>query len=288
MAKRKTRERFSYDDFFPRSKPIRADDGIKAKTQHGAFGTAWWAKRWIAVLESFNIGARLQRGRSYARRGQVLNIQIAAGVVTAQVQGSQTRPYKVKIEVPVLPDAQWEQVIEVISGQALYAAKLLVGEMPQEVEESFKSAGVPLFPAKITELRTQCSCPDYSNPCKHIAAVYYLLGEAFDDDPFLIFALRGRTREQIIEVLRARRAESVSADSPTDVAPVSPVPSLRAQIAAFWTAGDLESFAVTLEAPALDCPTLKRLGRGPLDTQTSLEGIYRAMTAYALRKALDE
>lgn len=94
--------------------------------------------------------------------------------------------------------------------EAIYAAKLLTGEMPADIEDVFAAAGVSLFPDNSKDLETSCSCPDWANPCKHVAAVYYLLGERFDADPFLIFAVRGRSKEQIIDVLRARRSSGAA------------------------------------------------------------------------------
>src|SRR5262245_6000466 len=149
---------------YPRRKPRRAaKGGIKAQSKRGQFGTTWWAKRWIAVLESFNIGARLSRGRSYARSGQVLNIDVGKGKVTARVQGSQSKPYNVTIAVKELSAAEWKKLLTALSKQALFTAKLLAGEMPQDIETLFTKAGLSLFPSKMGDLTMDCSCPDYSN-----------------------------------------------------------------------------------------------------------------------------
>ena len=189
------------DFYFPPSTPRRVKGGIKSQTKRGTFGESWWGRRWIEVLESFQIGARLGRGRSYARSGQVLSIDIRKGTLDASVQGSRPKPYTVEIKVKTLPAKSWQIVGKALSRQPIFAAKLLAGEMPQEIEEVFHKAGVTLFPDKSKDLHTECSCPDWSNPCKHIAAVYYLLGEEFDRDPFLIFKLRGMNREELMELL---------------------------------------------------------------------------------------
>ena len=188
----------SWRDFpyFKPSTPRTTIGGIKAQSKQGSFGRSWWAKRWIAVLDGFQIGARLARGRSYARRGQVLDIQVATGLITAKVQGSRPRPYAVEIKVKTLSNADGAKLGKALAKQALFAAKLLAGEMPQDIEQAFTGVGLSLFPVRLGDLKTQCSCPDWSNPCKHIAAVYYLMGEEFDRDPFLIFKLRGVDREQ--------------------------------------------------------------------------------------------
>jgi len=193
-----------YWDDYPRFKPSiprEAKGGIKAQSKRGTFGESWWARRWITVLESFNIGARLGRGRSYARRGQVLSIEIDTGKVSAKVQGSRPKPYDVKLQVKTLSASDWQKLAKVLSRQAIFSAKLLMGEMPLDIEKVFKEAGLSLFPEKLKDLKTACSCPDWSNPCKHIAAVYYLLAEEFDRDPFLIFKLRGMNREDLIAML---------------------------------------------------------------------------------------
>src|SRR5262245_65163009 len=112
-------------EFIPRSKPLEAQGGIKAQSRQGDFGTSWWAKRWQAVLDSFRIGGRLERGRTYARKGQVLAIDIHAGEVTASVQGSRPQPYKVTIGVTQLDREEWDKVFQALSKQALFVAKLL-------------------------------------------------------------------------------------------------------------------------------------------------------------------
>ncbi len=134
-------------------------------------------------------------------------------MVKAKVQGSMPKPYNVKIKLMPLSDAEWDKVTDAMASQAIFAAKLLAGEMPTNIEEAFSAAQLSLFPTKLDDLQTDCSCPDWANPCKHIAAVYYLLAERFDEDPFLIFKLRGRTKEQIIETLRARRVATLPEES---------------------------------------------------------------------------
>lgn len=199
-----------YWDYFwyepARPKPVK--DGLKTKSRGGSIGKTWWSKRWLDVLHSFNMGARLSRGRSYARRGQVISIDVQEGLVSAKVQGSRPKPYQIKITLKPLSQKDWKQVAEAMSEQAIFVAKLLAGEMPNNIEEAFVAAKIPLFPKSQKELVTDCSCPDWANPCKHIAAVYYLLAEQFDDDPFLIFKLRGKSKDELIEELREKRTGS--------------------------------------------------------------------------------
>ncbi len=173
-----------------------------------AFGKTWWAKKWIGALEILgrDYSNRLPRGRTYARRGAVKDLVITPGQVTAKVQGTRRTPYRVKIKLKALADTQWQKVIKVLAKQAIFAAKLLTGEMPPNIDEAFNSCRLSLFPAKASKLKTNCSCPDWANPCKHIAATHYILGEAFDRDPFLLFELRGWTKEKVLQELRAARS----------------------------------------------------------------------------------
>jgi len=276
------------DEWHDYAPPRPVADGIKAKTARGDFGTSWWAKRWIAVLESFDWGSRLQRGRSYARRGQVVSIDVAPGQVRAKVQGSRLTPYKVGVAIPPLTDVQWDRAIERMAQQAIFAAKLLAGEMPQNIEDAFAAADVSLFPQSTHDITTDCSCPDWANPCKHIAAVYYLLGERFDDDPFLMFQVRGRTRAHIIGALQAQRA--AAADNLHDAtAPATErVPALADLVGSFYQTGpEFQNIDVQITAPEAEASILRRLGTAPAGANAELHGVYRAMTTYALHKVFD-
>jgi uncharacterized Zn finger protein len=195
------------------SGPIAVEGGIKARSKRGAIGERWWSRRFIAVLESYGIGSRLQRGRSYARRGQVMEFTLGTGRVTARVQGSRPQPYKVSITVLPLTTAQWREVERRLASQALFRAKLLAGEMPGEIEQVFADCGTPLFPRSAADLDMHCSCPDWEVPCKHLAAVCYVLAEAFDDDPFAMLAWRGRNRDTLLAALR-RAGPRPAAESP--------------------------------------------------------------------------
>ncbi len=280
---------------FPRSRPRQAKGGIKAQSKRGAFGESWWAKRWIKVLESFDIGARLGRGRSYARNGQVLDIAVDKGVVTAKVQGSRPKPYDVTIEVKSLTAAEWKKLAQALAGQALFAAKLLAGEMPEDIEQAFTAAGLSLFPEKLRDLTTACSCPDYSNPCKHIAAVYYLLGEEFDRDPFLIFKLRGLSREELLPQLGAAEAgPKAKAAGPEPEAPAPAAEPLSADAASFWNGGELPAdFFGEVQVAPVPAALPKRLGKFPFWRGTehfldAIEPVYRAASRRGLEVFLGE
>ncbi|WBB67099.1 SWIM zinc finger family protein [Micromonospora sp. WMMD812] len=195
-------------------RPRRVDGGLRARSTRGAIGRSWWSRRFLEVLESFALGTRLTRGRSYARAGQVVRLDIAPGAVTAVVQGSRPKPYDVHIGLPAFPAALWERIEAHLAAQAFFSARLLAGDLPAELEEVFAEADAPLFPAGIDELTQRCSCPDFAVPCKHLAATFYLLAEAFDADPFELLHWRGRGRAELLDRLRALRAEATGAPSP--------------------------------------------------------------------------
>ncbi len=243
-------------NYYPKSSPRQVAGGIRARSKRGSIGEAWWSQRFIRALEQMGNASRLQRGKRYARQGQVIGIRVADGAVQAEVQGSSARPYRVAIRLRPLTDAAWNRVFDRMSAQAIYAAELLAGEVPHEIETVFDDAGAHLFPVSENDLETDCTCPDWENPCKHIAAVFYLLAERFDEDPFLLFTLRGRSREEVTAALRERRS-----GTPEPATAESAPPST----ARFWQGGDaLDSLAITItEEGSGDGSALKILGEAP-------------------------
>ena len=185
------------------------EHGIRVKKA----GTTWWGQRWIEALEHV-LGAdarRLQRGRSYARAGRAHDLVVQGGAVTAMVTGSRPAPYAVRLELSQLGAEQWQAAIVGMASKAQFSAELLAGQMPVAIDEVFHAAGASLFPTRRSDLVTSCSCPDWGDPCKHVAATHYVLGEALDRDPFVLFELRGRTRQEVLDALRAARAGGASA-----------------------------------------------------------------------------
>lgn len=273
--------------FYEPAKARPATGGIKSQSKRGSFGQSWWARRWIEVLESFDIGARLTRGKSYARRGQVLSIYIDKGLISAEVQGSRSRPYLVSISVKTLSAAQWKKVSKELSNQVIFAAQLLNGEMSPDIEGVFAGAGLSLFPEKRTDLKTKCSCPDWSNPCKHIAAVYYLLGEEFDRDPFLIFKLRGISGRELTELLLGAPGEKESGDE-EGLQMSMPAEPLTADPSRFWDWNGLpDEFLGQVLVPPVPAALAKQLGgfpfwRGKERLLDALEEIYAKASSQGL------
>jgi len=290
------RRRWYYYDssWYKPTRPKEVKGGIKAQSKRGGFAGQWWGKRWIEVLESFDIRARLSRGRSYARRGQVADLDIKPGEVSAQVQGSRSTPYHVVIELKTLTKKQWKKVATALSERPIFSAKLLAGEMPEAIEEAFASAKLSLFPRKKGDLKTDCSCPDWSNPCKHIAAVYCLLGEAFDQDPFLLFRLRGMGREEFLALLggEGKRPQARTAEPSvhSEEALVEPLP---VEAERFWRAGGSASAGEGELRPPWICAALpRRLGsipfwRGNDDFLEAMVAIYRGSSTHALHRLIE-
>lgn len=281
---------------YPPSKPIKVEGGIKAKSKRGNIGDTWWSKHWVKLLESFGWSNRLERGKRYARSGQVLDFKLAPGKVTARVQGSRPKPYSVSIDIKPLTDEAWNKVLEEMSQKAIFAAKLLAGEMPHNIEEAFDAAGMSLFPESSKDIKTDCSCPDSANPCKHIAAVYYILAEEFDRDPFMLFKIRGKAKDEITASLRKKRATSTENLPESDVLPVGKVTEQKKiplSIDDFWSGGELESFSLNISPPDVSAAIIKRLGTPQFwdskeDFNKKMGGYYEEISSRAVETAYRE
>ncbi len=229
----------------------------------------WWAQRWLDLLDSYRFKKRLERARNYARQGNVLSIEFKGSKVLAKVQGTEAEPYQVSLSLDPFSNEQWGYVIETMSQRAIFAAKLLSGEMPQNIEEVFTANGLSLFPFTLSDIHSKCSCPDKANPCKHIGAIYYHLGDRFSEDPFVLFQLRGRTKDQVITALRDLRSAIAASDSETslnvssaegtrtsNLAPPHPL-----EIAQFWQYNEpLEPTLVVIAPPPSSDTVLDVLG----------------------------
>jgi uncharacterized Zn finger protein len=182
-------------------------------TQLGDEGLAqqpWWVEQWMELIQAYRFKKRLERAWEYARSGNVTSIRFEGRRVHARVQGSDEEPYKVKLWLDVLSDEDWGYVLDALSQKARWSAQLLAGLMPADIERAFAASGKRLFPFKLQEVRSECSCPDKANPCKHVSAVFYLMGERFSEDPFVLFQLRGRTRAQLLGDLAKRRRRALA------------------------------------------------------------------------------
>jgi uncharacterized Zn finger protein len=233
----------------------------------------WWAQQWVDVLESFGWIRRLARARNYAREGNVLTIEFRGEKVFASVQGTAPEPYKVSLSLDPFDEEQWRYVIESMSKQAIVSAKLLAGEMPQNINGVFTENGLSLFPLTKFDIHSKCSCPDPANPCKHIGAVYYILGDRFSEDPFVLFQLRGRTKEQIITALRefrSSRVESAGEQSTAELDAIAAPEESTLDLSRFWQYDrQLEPSLVVIAPPPSSDTVLDVLGTLPLKSESA-------------------
>lgn len=250
----------------------------------------WWSQRWLDLLDSYRFKKRLERARIYARQGNVLNIEFKGAKVLAKVQGSEVEPYKVSLSLDPFSDEEWGYVIETMSKRAIFAAKLLAGEMPQNIEDVFTSNGLSLFPFTLSDVHSKCSCPDKANPCKHVGAIYYQLGDRFSEDPFVLFQLRGRTKEQIISDLRQLRSAhndqtQLTPSQITDHQQPTTKTQHTVKIDSFWQYNEpLESSLVVI-APSGSETVLDVLGSIPLAKEE--ENVGNLTSADVVMKYLD-
>ncbi len=199
---------------FPASKPLPVDGGMVTRKRRGDMADTWWSKRFVDVLESYGLGARMQRGRRYARAGQVMTLDVTPGLMVAQVQGSRQVPYVVTVQAPQPSPQQWGVIDDALRSRVGFAARLLDGEVPAELEDVFAAAGTELFPATWPDISANCNCPDWENPCKHIAAVLYLYADQLDADPWLLLLWRGRTRDDVLGHLGTAVADTADLVAP--------------------------------------------------------------------------
>lgn len=253
-------------------------------------GESWWSQRFLDVLETFDSGFRVDRGRDYARRGRVRNLAVEAGELRAVVQGSRRMPYSVRVTYPPVPAEDWLRVERAMARQALITARLLAGELPHEAVWVFESCGVALFPDQDSEFRSSCTCPDEVNPCKHVAALFYAFAEALDRDPFVLFRWRGRAKERLIADLRALRAGDPIPEPPEEAATeTGGAPTPRR--ATFWDQ-DVDLAQIPIHPVGAEVPDaiLRQLGPtgvrvGDEDLAVRLRPLYEAIVAEGLRRS---
>ncbi len=266
----------------------------------------WWVEKWLELLDSYRFKKRLERARNYAREGNVLNIEFKQAQLVAEVQGTEEKPYRVTLALEAFSDEDWGYVIATMSEKALLAAQLLVGEMPAEIEQVFIKNGLSLFPFNLSDVRSRCSCPDKANPCKHIGAVYYQLADRFSEDPFIIFQLRGRSKEQILETLRFARSIQLSGQTlePEKLSRIKSSPKQKRRrnktsapltIDNFWDYDEpLDSSLVVITPPTENKTIVDVLGDIPLPYNDSeavmqyLNQVYATVPAKVMEIAVKE
>ena len=189
---------------------ISSSSSLNPLIDDGLGQQPWWVEQWMELINGYRFKKRLERAWGYAREGHVTSIRFEGRRVHARVQGTDETPYKVKLWLDVLNDEDWGYVLEALAQKARWSAQLLAGIMPADIERAFAASGKRLFPFKLQEVRSECTCPDKANPCKHISAVYFLMGDRFSEDPFVLFQLRGRNRARLLEDLAEYRRKALA------------------------------------------------------------------------------
>lgn len=259
-----------------------ASEGLLAQAPRPESTNTWWSRRWIQALDSFGGFGGFGRGRNQARRETVLAYHLEPGIVLAQVQSGKTEPFIVRCDVPPLPQETWDAVIAGMAQKAVFAAKLLAGEMPEETEEAFAEARATLLPQSAADVPSSCTCGDPAMPCRHVAAVHYLLADELGRDPFLLFKLRGCPKEQLLAALRQKRSGNGAAEEiATTDENVSPQ--------AFWHAGeDLDRFAINIAPPMSHAGLLRQLGPPPVEAGESFIDLMAALYQRVMESVLEE
>jgi uncharacterized Zn finger protein len=243
-------------------------------------GRPLWSEQFLGMLESLRMPAQFQQGRRYARSGQVRSLSISSSLVTGLVGDDDGETYRARIAVRAFSAADWHRIERALAGEAIHAAKLLAGELPEDLGEILAGFGLSLFPEQLSDIALECSCPSWQKPCGHLAATCYVLAESFDADPFGILAWRGRGREELLDSLRSLRVSAIGHVKGAG-------PSQRPQppeVSGFWTAGPRlaappEYAPGTVRRPDALLEQLDTLGlsAGRFDVVDLLRAAYRAL-----------
>jgi uncharacterized Zn finger protein len=259
----------------------------------------WWVQGWLDLLSSYRFKKRLERARDYARQGNVLSLEFVGSKVEAKVRGREQPEYEVSLWLDPFSDEQWDYVIETLSQRAIFSAKLLAGEMPHNIQDVFTANGLSLFPFSLSEVRSRCSCPDKANPCKHIGAVYYILGDRFEEDPFVLFQLRGKSKEDLLSALRQMRSAATEVDG-AETRDNSGLKTRKQtlKIDQFWQYDEPLDSSLVVIAPSSSETVLDVLGAIPLPSQPGgktgetqavmqyLDEVYKTVSQLAMLSAM--
>ncbi|MEO6324796.1 MAG: hypothetical protein ABIT01_08685 [Thermoanaerobaculia bacterium] len=252
------------------------------------FASSWWALKWISLLESFGWASRLRKGREVARAGHVRSLEVGPSGVMALVGDAAEPAHQVRIVLKPLPDRVLSQAIQTMAGKASFAASLLSGTIPHDIDAAFTGTGRTLLPESPDELKMSCDCSDEATLCEHRAAVMYMLGERFDRDPFLIFLLRGRSREELLAALQSARSRAQGPahegvgrplGARAEPMPRAPLPDVKPEFF-FKPLAPVATLKTTFSPPEHPEAILTRLGPAPLgdpEAARLLSDLHRAV-----------
>ncbi|MCW5920710.1 MAG: DEAD/DEAH box helicase [Saprospiraceae bacterium] len=202
----------------PQRKPLNPNQGIRINAR--AAGSTWWGKQWLEAFNNISDANRLPRGRAYAGNGSVLDIRFSGNKIAAEVQGSRYHPYEINIAIPAFSEKEKQAVAQLVSENPDLLSRLLNRELPPELNDACAREGVQIFPRRWGDLKASCSCPDWAMPCKHLAAIIYVVANEIDKNPFLVFDLHQ------FDLLAALEKAGFSAQQTRQIA-ATPLASLR-------------------------------------------------------------
>jgi uncharacterized Zn finger protein len=255
--------------------------GVKLKTPEGEPIGNWVSQRLMRVIEENADGEVLREALEYARLGQAKKLDIGEADVVGSIQGRMTRPYTTELRLKVFDDGSKDKVIAAMADQSLFAAKLLSGEMPRDIEDLFAPLGLRLFPTRADEIETTCTCKEPAKPwCKHALCVAVLLADRLSEEQLIVFGLRGLPVSELFESLRERRVLAGTGDEPSPVytAHVPGASDLVSEplsdvAARFWDDPSGTLPELPRHAPEVDKPLLRRLGASPFEARFPLVGL---------------
>lgn len=279
----------------PPANPRRVRRGVKLKAALDELAQSWAAHRWLRLIEVAASGAAVAEGLEYARLGQTRSMEVEPGSVFGFVQGRADRAYRTRLTLERFVEEQWLAIVNAMADQAVYAAKLLAGELPTNIEDLCAPAGVRLFPVEPGDVKTECTCKEPQPWCKHAVCLAYLLAERLRTEHFAIFLLRGMPADELLDRLRQRRSLSgTSGAAPVYVPRIEGVtdfeaPALDADPRGFWSAGpELRQVHAPLEPPKVSHPLLRRLGPSPFpESRFPLVGLLATCYELIGRDALE-
>lgn len=280
--------------------PRRVQGGAKLIGKQSAQISTWAGRRWMRCVEEGARGDALTEGLEFARLGQTRELKLEPGAFVALVQDRNPRAQRVRIAARPFTPEQWESVFAVMSDQAIYAAKLLAGEMPVNIEDLFAPLGLRLFPSEPGDLAPTCDCDAARDEpgvwCRHACCAGILAAERVDLDPFLVIALRGLPAGELASRLNRRRGivvgeAAIPAYQPRPAPGAETVaPGLETLLDEFWSIGpELDEIETAARKPEVNHALLRRLGPSPLEGRFPLAGLlatcYDAIGQAALRGA---
>ncbi len=229
--------------------------------------STWWGKQWIETIEKLGstYANRIARAVPLFEANLISELKFSPGKVECFVGGRKSNPDKVSVSVRQLTPPQWKKVVEMLGHRASFTASLLAGELPETISQVFEQCGLSLFPKRVREFKSSCTCPHHSKPCDHIAATFIAISKALDNDPFSLLLLRGQKREDILAALRAARSGEDLDDEPSG--PGNEHLGLSSSTldpnTFFKAHDDLSDFRFHIALPDISLPILRKLGSPP-------------------------